>query len=86
MANLHEIVQWCNQTLKTNEFKDYAPNGLQIEGELKLIKFFALSQHLKMQLMQQLSKMLMFCSYIMVTFGKANRIQSQECVEIELKN
>ena len=32
MANLHEIVQWCNQTLKVSEFKDYAPNGLQIEG------------------------------------------------------
>ena len=32
MANLHDIVQWCNQTLKVSEFKDYAPNGLQIEG------------------------------------------------------
>ena len=32
MANLHDIVQWCDQTLKANEFKDYAPNGLQIEG------------------------------------------------------
>jgi putative NIF3 family GTP cyclohydrolase 1 type 2 len=32
MANLHNIVQWCNQTLKVSEFKDYAPNGLQIEG------------------------------------------------------
>ena len=32
MANLHDIVQWCNQTLKVSDFKDYAPNGLQIEG------------------------------------------------------
>ena len=32
MANLHEIIQWCDQTLKAPEFKDYAPNGLQIEG------------------------------------------------------
>ena len=38
MANLHEIVQWCNQTLKTNEFKDYAPNGLQIEGRTEVNK------------------------------------------------
>ncbi|WEV49659.1 Nif3-like dinuclear metal center hexameric protein [Acinetobacter sp. ESL0695] len=33
MANLNDIIQWCDQTLKTQEFKDYAPNGLQIEGK-----------------------------------------------------
>ena len=33
MASLDNIIKWCNQTLKTNEFKDYAPNGLQIEGK-----------------------------------------------------
>ena len=38
MANLHDIVQWCNQTLKANEFKDYAPNGLQIEGKAEVNK------------------------------------------------
>ncbi|UTO18561.1 MULTISPECIES: Nif3-like dinuclear metal center hexameric protein [Acinetobacter] len=38
MANLHDIVQWCDQTLKANEFKDYAPNGLQIEGKLEVNK------------------------------------------------
>jgi len=32
MAQLKEIIQWCDQTLNTHEFKDYAPNGLQIEG------------------------------------------------------
>lgn len=32
MAHLNEIVQWCDQTLSSNQFKDYAPNGLQIEG------------------------------------------------------
>jgi putative NIF3 family GTP cyclohydrolase 1 type 2 len=32
MANLHDLIQWCNQTLLAHEFKDYAPNGLQIEG------------------------------------------------------
>ena len=37
MANLHDIVQWCNQTLKANEFKDYAPNGLQIEGKAEVL-------------------------------------------------
>lgn len=38
MANLHDIVHWCNQTLKANEFKDYAPNGLQIEGKAEVNK------------------------------------------------
>lgn len=32
MAKLKDIIQWCDQTLKSHEFKDYAPNGLQIEG------------------------------------------------------
>ncbi|OTG65418.1 Nif3-like dinuclear metal center hexameric protein [Acinetobacter silvestris] len=33
MAQLIDILTWCNQTLKTPEFKDYAPNGIQIEGK-----------------------------------------------------
>ncbi|AOA59026.1 Nif3-like dinuclear metal center hexameric protein [Acinetobacter larvae] len=32
MAQLSDIIQWCDQTLQSNAFKDYAPNGLQIEG------------------------------------------------------
>ncbi len=38
MAALQEILQWCNDTLKTPEFKDYAPNGLQIEGKTEVKK------------------------------------------------
>lgn len=38
MAALQEIIQWCNDTLKTHEFKDYAPNGLQIEGKSEVKK------------------------------------------------
>jgi dinuclear metal center YbgI/SA1388 family protein len=38
MAALQEIIQWCNDTLKTHEFKDYAPNGLQIEGRSEVKK------------------------------------------------
>ena len=38
MAKLQDILQWCNQTLKTGEFKDYAPNGLQIEGKQEVRK------------------------------------------------
>lgn len=33
MAQLNQIITWCNQTLSSHEFKDYAPNGLQIEGK-----------------------------------------------------
>ena len=33
MAHLSDIIQWCDLTLKAQEFKDYAPNGLQIEGK-----------------------------------------------------
>lgn len=38
MANLPDIIQWCNQQLKASEFKDYAPNGLQIEGRSEVKK------------------------------------------------
>jgi dinuclear metal center YbgI/SA1388 family protein len=38
MAKLTDIIQWCNTTLKSNEFKDYAPNGLQIEGKEEVKK------------------------------------------------
>jgi len=38
MANLNDVILWCNQTLKSHEFKDYAPNGLQIEGQHEIKK------------------------------------------------
>ena len=38
MATLNEIIQWCDSTLKAAEFKDYAPNGLQIEGKAEVKK------------------------------------------------
>ncbi|WP_180007670.1 MULTISPECIES: Nif3-like dinuclear metal center hexameric protein [unclassified Acinetobacter] len=38
MAQLSEIIQWCDSTLKAHEFKDYAPNGLQIEGSAEVHK------------------------------------------------
>ena len=38
MATLNEIIQWCDSTLKAAEFKDYAPNGLQIEGKTEVKK------------------------------------------------
>ncbi|WOE33195.1 MULTISPECIES: Nif3-like dinuclear metal center hexameric protein [unclassified Acinetobacter] len=38
MAKLDDIIQWCNQTLNSTEFKDYTPNGLQIEGKPEVKK------------------------------------------------
>lgn len=32
MATRQEILDWCRDNLQVNAFKDYAPNGLQVEG------------------------------------------------------
>lgn len=32
MASRQQLLDWCNQTLEVYRFKDYAPNGLQVEG------------------------------------------------------
>lgn len=31
-----ELVQWCNQLLQVERFKDYCPNGLQVEGKERI--------------------------------------------------
>ncbi len=79
MANLHEIIQWCDQTLKAAEFKDYAPNGLQIEGSTEVKHIFVPLLLPQMLLMQQLLKTQTYYSCTTVIFGKANRTQLQEC-------
>lgn len=33
MATRQELLEWCDQTLQTQLFRDYAPNGLQVEGK-----------------------------------------------------
>lgn len=38
MAQLNDILTWCDEQLLPHEFKDYAPNGLQIEGKHKIKK------------------------------------------------
>ena len=38
MADLQKIIEWCDKTLASPEFKDYAPNGLQIEGKTEVHK------------------------------------------------
>lgn len=36
MAERQEILAWCDRTLQTAAFKDYAPNGLQVEGSSRV--------------------------------------------------
>lgn len=36
MAQLQEIVTYCNQTLDVGSFDDYCPNGLQVEGRAEV--------------------------------------------------
>lgn len=33
MPNLHELTQYIDTFLAVHRFKDYAPNGLQVEGK-----------------------------------------------------
>jgi len=37
-ANLYDIVNYCNDYLKIDQFKDFCPNGLQVEGQEKISK------------------------------------------------
>ncbi len=41
MALLQDIVDYTNQQLRIHEFKDYAPNGLQVEGRVEVGKLVA---------------------------------------------
>lgn len=36
MIGSHELVAYCDRLLETARFADYAPNGLQVEGERRL--------------------------------------------------
>ena len=38
MALRREILVWCDETLQVGLFKDYAPNGLQVEGKEEIAK------------------------------------------------
>ena len=36
MTQLSQVIDWCEQTLSAAQFKDYCPNGLQIEGKAEV--------------------------------------------------
>jgi dinuclear metal center YbgI/SA1388 family protein len=37
-VSLKELTRWCDTTLQVSKFKDYAPNGLQVEGSPTISK------------------------------------------------
>lgn len=38
MANRNEILHWCERELAISQFRDFSPNGLQIEGQNEINK------------------------------------------------
>ena len=38
MTTRRDILDWCDHTLQTRLFQDYAPNGLQVEGRDEVAK------------------------------------------------
>ncbi|XXQ67470.1 Nif3-like dinuclear metal center hexameric protein [Neisseriaceae bacterium B1] len=38
MASRETLLNWCADTLQVAQFKDYAPNGLQVEGKTEIHK------------------------------------------------
>jgi dinuclear metal center YbgI/SA1388 family protein len=38
MVSLQDLERWCDSTLSVSAFKDYAPNGLQVEGNPQVSK------------------------------------------------
>lgn len=41
MINRQTLLEWCSNTLQVAQFKDYAPNGLQVEGRSDIHKIVA---------------------------------------------
>ena len=79
MANLHEIIQWCDQTLKAAEFKDYAPNGLQIEGSTEVKRILCAVTASEDAIDAAIAQNADLLLYTTVIFGKANHIQLLVC-------
>lgn len=41
MAQLRQIVDYCNELLRVQDFRDYCPNGLQVEGKSEVKKIIS---------------------------------------------
>ena len=85
MANLNDIIHWCDQTLVTREFKDYAPNGLQIEGRPEVNKILCAVTASQSAIEAALNKAQTCCWFIMDISGKVKLTQLPGCVENALR-
>jgi len=41
MAQLRQLVNYCNELLRVQDFRDYCPNGLQVEGKEEVKKIIS---------------------------------------------
>ncbi|MCW8854488.1 MAG: Nif3-like dinuclear metal center hexameric protein [Gammaproteobacteria bacterium] len=41
MARLRQLVNYCNELLRVQDFRDYCPNGLQVEGKEEVKKIIS---------------------------------------------
>ena len=85
MARLTDILQWCDQTLKTSEFRDYAPNGLQIEGSQEVNKILCAVTASQEAIDAAIAQKQICYWFIMVISGKANPIRLPVCAANVLK-
>ncbi len=81
MALLKDIILWCDQTLKSPEFKDYAPNGLQIEGKSEVKKILCAVTASQDAIDAAIEKKRTCYWSIMDISGKVNLTQLQGCEE-----
>ncbi|MDT8446755.1 MAG: Nif3-like dinuclear metal center hexameric protein [bacterium] len=51
--NQAEVIKFCDQLLKIQEFKDYCPNGMEVEGDGREVRLVALGVSLTSELIEQ---------------------------------
>lgn len=94
MANRNEILDWCATQLDINQFRDFCPNGLQIEGKNEVNRIvcavtasqaaidFAVAQQADMLLVHH--GMFWKNENVVITGWKKRRIQTLLCHDINL--
>ncbi len=51
--NQIEIITFCNELLAIDDFKDYCPNGLQVEGDNRQVKHVATGVSISLELIEK---------------------------------
>jgi len=70
-----ELEKYLSELLKPENFDDYCPNGLQIEGKEEISKIIFLYLQLKNQLISHMLVMQMFWLCIMDFFGNFTELK-----------